>query len=129
MTIDDDGVNARIIVDMKGVIPNTLPSDEVVGVGVNLYKDNSQRESDFQVFVDGGPDGWFAYLDTPNGFIDYPGTFQLGQARMVFELPWASVGDLKGSGFAAFADWSRSALVPEASEDHAPDRGHSSFSR
>lgn len=127
--IEDNGTTARVIIDMRGNIPSALPSDEVVGVGVNLYRDDSQTESEYQIFVDGEPEGWFAYLTGPQGFVDYPGTFQLGGRRMAFELPWSALGDLKGTGFDCFSDWSKSSLAPQASEDHAPDSGRAPFSR
>ncbi|MEO7804864.1 MAG: hypothetical protein ABIS18_11270 [Actinomycetota bacterium] len=129
LTIEDDGTNVRITVDMNGNLPPKLSDEETVGVGVNLYATSSQTESDYQVFVDGGSDGWFAYLDTPKGFVDYPGTFQLGGARMVFVLPWASLGGLKGTGFDVFEDWASSELVPKSSYDRAPDNGRTAFSR
>lgn len=129
ITIEDDGITARIVVDMRGDIPASTASDEVVGVGVNLYATPSASESDYQLFADGEPDGWFAYLTTPKGLVDFPGTFRLGGNRMVFELPWKSLGDISGTSFDAFADWTKGAADSQTSADRAPDKGRTTFAR
>jgi hypothetical protein len=130
--IEDDGTNARVTVEMKGTIPQKLSEaqDEVEGLGVDLFREANQRESDYQLFADGEPDGWFAYLDAPSGLVNYPGTFSLDHNRMVFIVPWSSLGGMSGKLFSAFCDWSKSGtILNKVSEDHAPDSGKTPFSR
>lgn len=130
VTIEDNGTNARLTVYLRSTIPATLPSDETMGVGVDLYKSVGEIESDYQVFADGEPSGWYAYLDTPNGKVRYPGTFGLGGNRMQFTLPWSALGGMSGGYFAGFADWTRAATPANLSgEDHAPDLTSQPFRR
>lgn len=130
VTFFEDGATARIEVAMAKAIPSALGGDEVEGVGVNLYAQVSQPESDYQLFADGGPDGWFAYLQGPGGFVKYPGTFVLDEARMIFEVPWSSLGNLTGTAFDAFADWSQTVVaVNRNGQDHLPEAGRATFAR
>lgn len=100
-----------------------------MGLGVDLYRQDV-RESDFQVFADGSSEGWFAYLQTPRGFIEYPGTFGIGGSKLVFVVPWSSFDSIKGNFFSSFADWSRKGdVVNESAQDNAPTIGKSSFAR
>jgi hypothetical protein len=130
VSIEDNGDDARVIVDVATDIPATLAEGEVMGIGVNLVRDPNQSESDFQLFADGGSDGWFAYLQTPDGFIDYPGQFRLGGNRIVFQVPWVSIGGMPSGEFDAFVDWSRERpVLNAAASDRAPNRGRASFTR
>lgn len=130
MRIEDDGASARITVDVDAALPNPMPAGEQIGVGVDLYRGAGAAESDYQVFASGTEDGWFAYLHTPKGLVDYPGSFQLGANRIVFTLRWSSLGNLAGSRFRAFLDWDRQRpVLNQAGEDRAPDTGRASFAR
>lgn len=124
LRLDDDGTRARFTVEVAGDIPSSLAGGEVMGIGVDLYR-GTDEESEYQVFADGGSDGWHAYLDTPSGIVQYPGTFEMGGNTLVFTVPWSSLGGRRTGSVAAFADWSkgRAAVVADASQDHAPDRG------
>ncbi|HVE47494.1 MAG TPA: hypothetical protein VNA57_12210 [Acidimicrobiales bacterium] len=123
VSIEDDGSRARVVVDVAGALPQQLPADEVAGVGVDLYV-GDRPSSDYQVFADGSPDGWFAYLYAEGDLVRYPGSFALGGSRMVFELPWNTVGDRAVARFSAFYDWSKDAVpVNRVGEDHAPATG------
>ena len=121
--IATDGSNARVTVEVGAAIPKRLPAGEVVGIGVDLYRKRIDLESTYQLFVDGGPEGWFAYLYVRDRFVRYPGSFTLAGRRLVFIVPWASVGDLQRGRFSAFADWSRRGEAKnDIGEDRAPDR-------
>ena len=130
LTVVETDDRAVVTVDVAGGIPDPLPPDEVMGVGVDLFLGTS-NESDYQLFADGSDDGWFAYLHTPDGIAGFPGTFRLGGQRMVFEIPWSAVGNPTSGRISAFADWSRSggAALNPFSEDFVPDSGTRSFSR
>ena len=130
VTIEDDGTNARVTVRFAGTVPARVPADEVLGVGVDVYRSPAQVESDYQLFADGQPDGWYAYLQTPDGFVKYPGTFGIGGDRLVFTVPWSALGAPRDGAFSAFADWTRDAAPANlAGEDHAPDLATTRFSR
>ena len=130
VTIEDDGTNARVTVRFAGAVPAALPGNETEGVGVDFYRDVTRTESDYQLFADGEPDGWYAYLQTPKGFVKYPGRFGIGGDSLVFTVPWSALGSPRSGRFAAFADWTRSAAAANVSgEDHAPDLATAPFSR
>ncbi|HEX8003238.1 MAG TPA: hypothetical protein VF519_11135 [Mycobacteriales bacterium] len=130
VTVEDDGTNARITVVFAADVPARLPADETMGVGVDLFRSATQGESDYQVFADGEPDGWFAYLQTPKGFVRYPGRFGVGGRRLEFVLPWSALGSPAAGRFSAFADWTRDAEpVKPFSEDHAPSLGNAAYRR
>lgn len=125
----DTGSDLRVTVDVVAALPATLQDGEVIGLGVNLFT-SSEDESDYQLFADGGSDGWRAYLQTPEGFVDYPGTFALGGRRLVFQVPWTAVGAPARAEVTAFLDWSqRRPVVNAASSDRAPDDDRAPFSR
>lgn len=130
VTIEDNGANARVTVRLHGTLPATVPAEETMGIGVDFYRSALQNESDYQLFADGQPDGWFAYLHTPKGFVRYQGTFGIGGDRLVFTVPWSALGSPTGGNFSAFADWTRRATpVNRAGEDRAPGLGNAAFSR
>lgn len=132
VTIDDDGTNARVTVAFDGNVPARLPADETMGVGVDFFRSATQIESDYQLFADGQPEGWFAYLQTPGGkFVKYPGRFGVGGNRIEFVVPWSALGSPASGLFTAFADWTRDGgtLNNPFSEDHVPNLGKASFSR
>lgn len=129
LTLSSSGASAIVAVDFDGRIPETLRQGEVMGIGVDLYSDPDD-ESDYQLFADGSSEGWFAYLQTPEGFVDYPGEFRLGGRRMVFEVDWSDLGRMQEGYVWAFADWSRRAQTTnDFSEDLAPDDDSRRFER
>jgi hypothetical protein len=130
VTVEDDGTNARVTVRMNGPVPATVPAAETMGVGVDLYRTRLQNESDYQLFADGQPDGWYAYLHTPKGFVKYPGTFGIGGDRIVFTVPWSALGSPSNGAFGAFSDWTRAATPSNLSgEDVAPELAHAPYQR
>ena len=130
VTVEDDGTNARVTVVFRGDVPARLPADETMGVGVDFFRGVTQIESDYQLFADGQPDGWFAYLSTSKGYARYPGRFGLGGRRLEFTVPWSALGSPRSGYFSAYADWTRDTTpANQFSEDHAPNLGTASFSR
>lgn len=120
----DDGKDLQVIVDVAAAFPTPLAEREVVGIGIDIFRTNPAGESDYQLFADGGVHGWRAFLQTPDGFVEYPGTFSMGGARLVFEVPWTSVGGRRGFATAAFADWSDAArTLTRDGQDAAPNLG------
>lgn len=105
LNLEDDGTNLRVTVELGGTVPARLADGEVQGVGVDVYR-LSGRESDFQVFLDGGADGWRGYLQTPRGFVKYPGTLALDGGTLVTVIPWAALGGPEDAQVSAFSDWS-----------------------
>jgi hypothetical protein len=132
VTLADNGTSLQVTVEMNGPLPTATASGESMGIGVDLYRAAAQRESDYQLFADGEPDGWFAYLDTPRGFVRYPGTFALGGRTLVFTVPWSSVGNPRTGRTSAFADWTRrssAATGNPSSNDYVPTLGTTSYTR
>lgn len=133
VTIEARDSTARISVQFAAAVPERLGDEEVMGVGVDLYRPGNDDlgRSDYQVFADGGPEGWFAYLQTPEGFVPYPGRFILAGPRMTWELPWSSLGSLTTGDFRAFVDWSGPgvAVVKKVSQDWVPNSGRAPFRR
>ena len=119
--LDSEG-GLRVVVDVAAPFP-AFKEREVLGIGVDVFR-SSTDESDYQLFADGGINGWRAYLQTPDGFVEYPGSFAVGTTRLQFEVPWSSVGGRKAFSASTFADWSsRDGLLPASGSDYAPDRG------
>lgn len=130
VTVEDGGGNARVTVVFRGDVPARLPAEETMGVGVDFFRSAGQVESDYQLFADGQPEGWYAYLQTPEGFVRYPGRFGVGGRRLEFTVPWSALGGPSSGRFSAYADWTRDESPVNAfSEDHAPNLGTASFSR
>ena len=117
-----DALVATVV--MAGKLPAKTAAGETLGIGVDLYK-GATRESDFQLFAEGAPEGWFAYLQGPKGFVRYRGGFAVGGRTIRFTVPWADLPGVRSGGFAAFADWSKPRDVGPnaAAEDQAPDLG------
>ncbi len=132
--LEDDGTRIRATVTMGGFLPGTPGATEAIGIGVDLYDKAGEFESDYQLFADGGPDGWFAYLSTPKGFVRYPGRFALGGATLVFTVPWSAVGGRRDGQFKAFADWTsgdgtNAVTGNSTSNDRAPLVGTTPYDR
>jgi hypothetical protein len=105
LTLEDDGTSLRVSVEVGGTVPGRLADGEVQGIGVDLFR-SRQDESDFQVFLDGGSGGWRGFLQTPRGFVPYPGTVAVEGPMLVTVIPWSSLGGRAGAQVSAFADWS-----------------------
>lgn len=127
LRIADSGSRARVTVTMAAPVPARLAGGEVVGVGVDFFRSGS--ESDYQVFLDGGAHGWRAFLQTPDGFVRFPGTLAIAAQRLVVELPWSALGDAPRAGVAVFADWSSGDTLRSTSYDRAPGQGTRSLLR
>jgi hypothetical protein len=128
VVIESDGARARISVTMHAAIRDPMPSGEQMAIGVDLYRTTSQAESDYQVYASGTPDGWVAFLDTPSGFVRYPGEFGIGGSTFVFTVPWSALGGITRGSAAAFMDWDRKGIVlNETAHDRLPDEGRFSY--
>lgn len=129
LAIGHSGPNMRVTVTLAAPVPTALAPGEVIGLGVDIYT-GTNVESDYQLFADGGSDGWTAYLQTPQGFVKYPGTLRIDAERLVFEVPWTAVGAIRDGRATSFLDWSRAAVPTNvSSRDDAPDLGYLLFSR
>jgi len=85
-------------------VPGALADREVEGVGIDLFRSSSD-ESDYQVFLDGGRHGWRAFLQTPDGFVDFPGTFTVRGRTLQVAVPWSAVGGREDAEASVFVDW------------------------
>lgn len=94
-----------VSVTTAAVIPGVLADRELEGVGVDLFRSGSD-ESDYQLFLDGGTHGWRAFLQTPDGFVAFPGTFAVHGRTFAVVVPWAAVGGRESAEVSAFVDWS-----------------------
>jgi hypothetical protein len=99
------GDDAALQVVTAATVPARLAAGEVVGLGIDLFR-GSGLESDHQVFLDGGADGWRAYLQTPRGFVRFPGSFALRGTTLDVTLPWSALGGRDAFSASAFLDWS-----------------------
>ena len=123
VVIDSNGATARVSLVFAGNLPPVLADGEVQGIGVDFYRSGG-RESDFQLFADGGYKGWRAFLHGPEGVVPFQGTFRVGGNVMVFEVPWASVGGTDPADVTVFSDWSQErALINAVGNDRAPNSG------
>ena len=121
---EDNGTSARFTVSVAGDIPAVLPTEETLGIGVNIDRKLDDRDSDFQVYALGTEEGWLAYYFDGSTQRQFPGTFELGANKVVFVVSWAALGGRSPSQMSVFCDWSGSGtLLTPSSEDHTPDRG------
>lgn len=103
--VDEDGRRVRLVVTMAGSVPSELDDGKVQGIGLDVYRGGG-AESDYQVFLDGGADGWRGYLQGPAGLVEFPGSLVLDGPRLVVVVPWTSLGGRSGGEFTSFVDWS-----------------------
>lgn len=124
LVVEDLGVRARVTVKVASPLPKTLAEQEVMGVGVDFFR-SGDSESDYQLFADGGSDGWRAFLQTPEGFVAFPGDFRLSGDTLQFEVPWSSLGGPPSGSVSAFVDWGKPAVggVVTRTQDLVPDTG------
>ncbi len=94
-----------VTVTLDATVPGILDGREVEGVGIDLYR-SSDEESDYQVFLDGGRGGWRAFLQTPEGFVDFPGTFAVRGRSLEVAVPWSALGGRREATSSVFVDWS-----------------------
>lgn len=114
---------------MTAELPPALEDGEVIGLGVDVFLEGGD-DSDYQLFADGGSDGWHAYFQTPRGFVAFPGSFAIGGRRIEFVVPWGSMGTPPRGEVRVFLDWSRARPVLNAAgSDYAPDRGRRAWAR
>ena len=105
LVLEDDGRHLRVTVRLAALVPGRLADREVEGVGVDLFRGDMQ-ESDFQLFLDGGGQGWRGFLQTPRGFVDYPGTVAVDGPVLTTTVSWVALGGRRGAEVSAFVDWS-----------------------
>jgi hypothetical protein len=121
LVVDATEEYLRVSVMLAGQPRATLGDRETAGIGVDFFSDAVAIESDYQLFADGGPNGWTAYLESPGGRVRYPGTLTIGENRLVWELPWAAIGGRRQLYVSAFSDWSNGDGA--FGEDFLPDVG------
>jgi hypothetical protein len=101
----ESGGRLAVSVRVGEVVPGRLVEREAQGVGIDIFRSRSD-ESDYQLFLAGGVDGWRAFLQTPRGFVDFPGTFAVTGPTLEVVVPWSAVGGRSGGEVSVFADWS-----------------------
>lgn len=123
LRVDRGTRTMRFVVDVAADLPTVLAVGEVEGVGVDLFR-GLGLESTYQVFVDGGSDGWRAFFQHGSDFVQFPGTFRLGGARLELVVPLSAFTGGEPERASAFADWSRRTdSATRNSEDLLPELG------
>jgi hypothetical protein len=123
LLLESNGTRARVTVAVTGAIPGALGEGEVQGVGIDFYR-TDDGESDYQLYAIGSEEGWRAYLQTPEGLVQYPGSFAVGGRVLVFNVPWSALGGRKPADVDMFIDWSkRDTPLNKAGNDRAPQDG------
>jgi hypothetical protein len=128
LSVEDLGERVRVTVQVSATVPAKLKTEEVIGIGVDFFRSGG-TESDYQLFADGGSDGWRAFLETPDGFVRYPGSFRLGGDSVQFEVAWADLGGPPKGSISAFVDWGepKVAGLITRTEDLLPDGGRAAL--
>lgn len=127
--LHEEGDDLVVEVQVGGRLPDVLAAGEVMGIGIDLVR-GDDGESLYQVFIDAGSDGYRAYLQTPRGFVAFPGTLGLGADRLVARFPVSSVDTPLRGEWRVFLDWSEERLVLNAAaSDRTPDRSWADFDR
>ena len=123
LLIESNDARARVTVAVASAIPDALDNGEVQGIGIDFYR-SENAESDYQLFIDGGDEGWRAFLQSPDGVVEYPGSFGVGGRVFVLELPWEALGGRQPARVNMFVDWSkRDTPLNRVGNDRAPDEG------
>ncbi|HLN77628.1 MAG TPA: hypothetical protein VK204_11330 [Nocardioidaceae bacterium] len=104
-TVSEHDGELAASIDVAAVVPGQLADRAVQGVGIDFYRSSSD-ESDYQIFLDGGSRGWRAFLQTPDGFVDFPGTFSVHGRTLDVVVPWTAVGGRENAQVGVFSDWS-----------------------
>ena len=125
-SIDRVGADAVVTVAFAAALPAHLGAHETIGVGVDLYPPGA-GESAHQLFVEGGADGWFAYLFQGRDQVPYPGTVALRGATIRLRVPAVSLGASGAAALTVFCDWSGGGSTPLDGKDHAPELGRTPF--
>lgn len=128
LVLEDDGTTLRIRVDLADALPEGLRNNETARIGVDLFR-GDDGETRYRVYVDGTRDGWLAYLQRPDGFVDYPGSVTIAGSRIVLSLPASAVGNPVRGDWRAFAEWSDPGGGHREARDAAPDEGWGTFTR
>lgn len=110
------GNDLRVTLRFGGQLPAAPPEGEVPLIAVDIGDDG------YQLFVEGGGESWAAYLDTPQGFVAYPGTFELAGSAIVLQVPFNAVGSPTRAPVRAWVEWSRDSGVIGALNPTSEDR-------
>lgn len=110
------GNDLRVTLRFDGAVPSQPPAGEVPLLGVNI------GDEGYQLFVEGGGEAWAAYLDTPEGFVPYPGTFELAGGAMVLQVPFNAVGSPTRAPVSVFVEWSQDSGLVGALNPTSEDR-------
>lgn len=106
----DLGSELEVTLRFAAELPSAPPDGEVPLIGVDILEQES-GESAYQLFVEGGGQQWGAHLQTPQGFVPFPGTFVIGGRAMTLTLPWNTLGSPTRGPVRAYVEWSRERLL------------------
>lgn len=119
------GNDLRVTLQFAGALPSTPAEGEVPLIGVDI----GTGDDGYQLFIEGGGQSWEAYLQTPQGFVEYPGTFRLGGRSIVLQVPFNAVGSPTRAPVTVFVEWSRDRLVLNATSQDRLDGEPHTFDR
>ena len=69
-------------------------------------------------------------MQTPRGFVEFPGTFALDRELIVITVPWSSIGNIERGEASVFVDRSDASTEPvRYSEDFLPESDRIAFTR
>jgi hypothetical protein len=128
LVLEDDGATLRIRIDMADDLPASLRNNETARIGVDLFR-GDDGENRYRVFVDGSEDGWLAFLQRSDGFVEYPGSVTITGGKLSLSLPASAVGDPVRGDWRAFSEWSDPGGGRREARDAAPDEGWGTFTR
>lgn len=108
---DSDG-GLAVSLALRGIVPGRLARRELMQVGVDLFRVSplemllGDTASDYQIRLQGGVDGWRAFLRQKDGYVPFPGTFTVSGRTLHVVLPWEALGGRKRAVVEAYVDWS-----------------------
>lgn len=117
------GDDLRVTLRFDGQVPSSPPEGQVPLINVDIGE--GDRAYQLHVGSDGTGEGWAAYLHTPQGLVQYPGTFELAGAAIVLQVPFNAVGSPTRAPVRVLVEWSEDrALLNASSEDRLDGQPH-----
>lgn len=117
------GNDLRVTLRFDARVPSSPPEGQVPLINVDI----GEGDGAYQLHVgsDGTGDGWAAYLHTPQGLVQYPGTFELAGSAIVLQVPFNTIGSPTRAPVRVLVEWSEDrTLVNASSADRLDGQPH-----